>query len=221
MVETWIYIIGGLIVAVIAFVIAYNLMTSSMEFSQRQNFLNEFSSFYSDVDTVCNQEMNSSLERKISIPSSVRVIYATNDVYYALPNVTDLIKKQKLSSGQHICLQFNNEKESRCYPENLNNMSCNISMPYIGTLQESEDIWVRVSKILGKPPIKTYYLSIQKIEDNIYISFSGEVSITTTSTTITTTTIKKECPFECCENEKIYKDKLCPSGQSCLSEICQ
>lgn len=46
MVETWIYVIGGIIAAVIAFAIAYNLISSSVEYSQKQNTLRQFSDLF-------------------------------------------------------------------------------------------------------------------------------------------------------------------------------
>jgi hypothetical protein len=161
--ETWIYVIGGIITAVIAFVIAYNLISSSLNYSQRQNFLNQFSSFYSDTNTACIQELNNSLLRKISVPSSVRVIYATNNTVNALPKVVDLIKNGQLSIGQNICLQFKDENYLRCYPEPPEKLLCTVTMPYIGALPESEDIWIRVSKILGRSLTRDYTVCIKKV----------------------------------------------------------
>jgi len=162
MVEAWIYVAGGIIVAVIAFIIAYNLISSSIEYSQRQNALVQFSSFYSDVNTVCIQEINNSLVTKFSIPFSIRVVYATDDTAYILPTVTDRIKNQQLSYGQNICLQFKNEQYLRCYPEPPKKLLCNVTIPYMGALQETEDIWIKVSKILGGPAVREYDLFIQK-----------------------------------------------------------
>jgi len=164
--ETWIFVIGGIIVAVIAFVIAYNLISSSIELSQKQNNLNQFSSLYSDIHTVCIQEKDNYLERKFSIPPFVRVVYVTDDTSNALPKVVDLIKSQQLSSGQNVCLQFKNEQFLRCYPQLPDKLACNVKMPYMGTLPENEDIWVKVSRILGGSTSREYDLFIQKTGGN-------------------------------------------------------
>lgn len=162
MVETWVYVAGGIIVAVIALAIAYTLISSSVEYAQRENALAQFSSFCSRISTVCIQEINNSLNSSFSIPFSVRVVYATDNTTDILPKVTDLIKNEQLNTGQNLCLQFKNEQYSRCYPEPPDKLLCNITMPYIGTLQETEDIWIKVSKILGGPVTREYYLFIQK-----------------------------------------------------------
>jgi hypothetical protein len=173
--ETWIFVVGGIIATVIAFTIAYNLISSFIELSQKQNALTHFSNFYSDVRVICIEDINNYLERKFSIPSSVRVVYATSDTVNLLPKVVDLIKSQQNSSGQNICLQFMNEQSLRCQPESPSKLPCNIKMPYLGTLPESEDIWAKVSKILGRSTAKEYDLFIQKTGGNeTTISFYKE-----------------------------------------------
>jgi len=173
--ETWIYVIGGIIIGVIAFVIAYNLISSSLNYSQTQNFLSQLSSFYSDVNTACIQELNNSLVRKFSVPSAVRVVYATNNTVNALPKVVDLIKNEQLSVGQNICLQFKNENYLRCYPQPPEKLLCTITMPYMGALPETEDIWMKVSKILGKSLTREYDICIKKVGGrNVNINFDAE-----------------------------------------------
>jgi hypothetical protein len=197
--ETWIYVAGGIIVAVIAFTIAYNLISSSIEYSQRQNTLAQFSSLYSDINTVCLQEINNSLIKKFSIPLSVRAVYATIDTNNTLPKVTDLIKSEQVSSGQNICLQFKDEQYLRCYPQPPKKFSCNITVPYMGALQEAEDIWVKVSKILGGPAIREYELCIKKVGGkDVNVNFDVEncvrfAATTTTAPGATTTTTLPTC----------------------------
>ncbi|MDI6807011.1 MAG: hypothetical protein QMD14_04350, partial [Candidatus Aenigmarchaeota archaeon] len=77
-----------------------------------------------------------------------------------LPKVFDLIKNQELSYGYNLCLQFKDEQKVRC-----EEILCNMTIPYLGVLPETEDIWMMVSKILGRAPIKEYELFIKKIND--------------------------------------------------------
>jgi len=186
--EMWVYVAGGIIVAVIAFTIAYSLISSSIEYSQRQNALAQFSSLYSDINTVCLQELNNSLIKKFSIPFSVRVVYATDDTNSTLPKVTDQIKNQQLSSGQNICLQFKDEQYLRCYPQPPKKFSCNITVPYMGALSETEDIWIKVSKIIGGSATREYELFAQKTEGKrVNVIFYTASTAPTTSTTIPST----------------------------------
>lgn len=90
------------------------------------------------------------------------MVYVTDNTVNVLPTVIDLIKNQNLSFGRSICLQFKNERQVRCYPEPPDKLPCNVTFPYIGVLPESEDIWVKVSKILGRPEAREYQLFIQK-----------------------------------------------------------
>jgi hypothetical protein len=187
--ETWIYVIGGIIVGVIAFVIAYNLISSSIEYSKKQSTLTQFFQIATDINSVCLQEMSNSIVDPLSISSSVRVVYVTDNINTTLPKVVDQIKNQQLSYGQYICIQFKDEQYLRCHPENPEEIFCKISMPYMGALPESEDIWVKVSKILTGYPQRDYKICIKKIGyEDVNISFDADncekpISIIQTTTT--------------------------------------
>jgi hypothetical protein len=177
MAEIWVYVVGGVIVALIAFTIAYNLLVAVMENAERQNVLQEFSDFYTDVNTVCLQEIGNSKTMKVQLPSLTRIIYSTDEIscnsdsdcsnavcinnYCIFSTVVNLINKE-ISKGQNICLQFKDENFLRCYPEIQNKLLCNVSMHYLGVLPETEDIWVKVNKILGYRGGREYVLSINK-----------------------------------------------------------
>jgi hypothetical protein len=179
MVEAWVYVIGGIIVALIAFFIAYNLLSQLITNSERQNALNQFSDIYNSINTICLGGSVGDKEIKtIHLPSITRLIYATDKItcnsdedcpgarcsngYCIFPTVTNLINKKK-STGKNICLQFKDEMFLRCYPEPPKKLYCSVSMYYLGVLPETEDIWVKVSKILGRPIGRDYILKIVKV----------------------------------------------------------
>ena len=153
-------------IGIIALAIAYHLISSVVNLTEKQIALQEFSKFSTDVQMVCYGEINNSIEKKYLVPFAVRVIYATDSRSEVLPKVVDLITNQQISEGSNLCLQFKDEPNPppRCEPEEP--LECRIRMPYIGVLPESEDIWMMVSKILGKPRVKEYDLLIQKVDKN-------------------------------------------------------
>jgi hypothetical protein len=160
--ELWVYVIGGIIVAVITLTIGYTLYSNTIDYSQRQEALSQFSDFSSSLNIVCLQEFNNSMTKKFTITQQVRVIYATNDIVNPLPTVIDRIKDAQSSLGRNVCMQFKDEQELRCYPDPPKKLACNVTMPYLGNLPEQEDIFVAVSRILGRGPIREYSLFIQK-----------------------------------------------------------
>jgi hypothetical protein len=160
--DIWVYVFGGIVIAILVLVIGYNLLSSTINFSQKQNALRQFSDFCSDVSIVCLQEINNFFVKNYNFPMSVRVVYATNDTTNALPTVLDKIKNQELSSGNNICLQFKDEQYLRCCPEPERKFACRIQMPYIGVLPEHEDIFVAVNKILGRAPGREYTFLLNK-----------------------------------------------------------
>jgi hypothetical protein len=164
--DIWIYVFGGIVIAILALTIGYTLLSNSINYSQRQEALSQFSDLCSNVGVVCLQEVGNFLVKRYSFPTSVRVVYATDDTVNALPTVLDKIKNQELSSGNNICLQFKDEQFLRCCPEPPRKFPCKVQMPHLGVLPEHEDIFVAVNKILGRAPGREYETSINKTAGN-------------------------------------------------------
>ena len=167
--DVWVYVFGGIIVAILALAIGYTLLSNTINLSQRQEALNQFSQLTSEINTVCLQEIGNFVIRKFTFPFQVRVIYATDDTSNLLPKVLEEIKNQEKSLGKNICMQFKDEQYLRCYPEPPRKLSCDVIMPYIGVLPEQEDIFVAVNKILGRGPIKEYTLLINKTGNEVTV----------------------------------------------------
>lgn len=160
--ELWVYVVGGIIIAILAMLIAYNLISTMVNYSQKQDVLTQFSDMCANVNTVCIQEVGNTLSKKYSFPIVVRVIYATDDTTNTLPTVIDKIKNKEISFGKNICLQFKDEQFLRCCPEPPKKFYCEIQMQYLGVLPEHEDIFVAVNKILGRSPRRDYEILMNK-----------------------------------------------------------
>lgn len=162
--ETWVYVVGGIIIAVIAIIFSLNLLSMFIDNTQREFASREFSNLFMDISTICDLKLNDSVARTYSFPFQVRVIYATNDTTTVLPEVENKIKNADISRGVNVCMQFKNEQQIRCRPEPYReDFSCNLSMPFLGVLPENEDLMMKVGKILGRPDIKEYFLVIKKV----------------------------------------------------------
>lgn len=159
--ENWLYIAGGIFIAMLIFVIAYNLLTMQMIQAQKQNALADFNELLTDIETVCLQETKNYMLMKIEIPTSVRVLYVTDDTKNVLPKVVEDITNEATNTGKNVCMQFNDEQFIRC-----KELTCNTKMLYMGSLPENLDIKIMVKKILGEAPVKEYSLNITKVLGN-------------------------------------------------------
>jgi hypothetical protein len=168
---TWLYIAGGIFIAMLVFVIAYNLLTMQMIQAQKQNALANFNDLLTDIETVCLQEINNSMLTKIAIPTSVRVLYVTSDTKNLLPTVVDRIKNEETNRERNICIQFIDEQIIRC-----KELTCDTTMPYMGSLPEYMDIKIMVKKILGEALVKEYDLRITKVlGDEVEVKIGEEI----------------------------------------------
>ncbi len=158
-------LVGSIVIGILVFTLAYRLLTVSIKQAQYQIALNELNRFYSNIQSVCVQEIGNKMKIKYQIPNTVRVVYFSYDDKNSVPAVTDLITNEEVSEGNYLCLQFKNEQEVRCQQIN-----CVGYMPYIGALEEYNDLQLAVNKILGKPMVKEYTFYIEK-------NFNGQVEI--------------------------------------------
>jgi len=86
---TWFYVVGGIVIGMLVFTIAYQLIGVSIIQAQKQAAISSFNNFYSDLETVCLQEINNSMLTKLKVSQQVRVIYVTNNTIDPLPKVVD------------------------------------------------------------------------------------------------------------------------------------
>lgn len=163
---TWLFIVGGIVISAIALTIAYNFIGRVIDVSQRQNTLSEFITLRNNLENVCVQEYKNFVKMKFSITHQVRVVYTTIDTSSPLPKVVDRIKNQESSYGNYLCLQFKDEPDKlRC-----EKISCDVDIPYMGSLADYEDFWQGVNKILGRPNVRTYDLTIKKLAASVKVT---------------------------------------------------
>lgn len=158
---TWFYVVGGIVIGILVFSIAYHLISVSIIQAQKQNILASFNNLYTDIETVCLQEINNSMLTKLKVSAQVRVIYVTDDTVNPPSTIIDNITNEDMSDGFNLCMQFTNEDFLRC-----EKLTCNTTLPYMGSLPESMDIKLLVKRILGQAPVKEHSLTLTKTKGN-------------------------------------------------------
>ena len=158
--------VAGIVIASIALVIAYNFIGRITDFSQRENSLSNFNTLFNNLENVCIQEYKNFVKMKFTVTPQVRVVYATVDTANPLPKVLDKIKNQERSYGSYVCLQFKDELDKlRC-----EKISCDVDLPYMGSLAGYDDFWQAVNKILGRANVRTYDLVITKLAASVKVT---------------------------------------------------
>jgi len=153
----WLWVIGGILIAILAITVVARLLNQVATVSQRQDMINRFNELHSIMESVCLQEVGNSRKTKFSVYDFVRVVYVsgTNEV---VDKVMEKVKRKEMGSGDKLCLQFKDEDTPRCVE-----LSCKATMPYMGALPEYIDIKLFVKRLLGEPLVKDYTLSIEKV----------------------------------------------------------
>lgn len=168
---TWFYVVGGIVIGLLVFTIAYQLISVSIIQAQKQAALSSFNNFHSNLEAVCLQEINNSMLTKLKIPEQVRVIYANISMEEPPSMVVNNITNKDMIKGFYLCMQFMDEDYLR-----YNKLTCNTTLPFMGSLPESMDIELFVKKILGQAPVKEYFLILTKTKgDEVEVTIGEEL----------------------------------------------
>ena len=168
---TWFYVVGGIVIGILVFTIAYHLIGVSIIQAQKQAALSSFNSFHSDLETVCLQEINNSMLIKLKVPEQVRVIYANVSTGKPPDKVIENITNEDMIKGFYLCMQFMDEDYLR-----YKKLTCNTTLPFMGSLPVSMDIKLFVKRILGQAPVKEYSLILTKTKgDEVEVTIGEEL----------------------------------------------
>ena len=161
--SSWIWMLGGVIIASIIIVIGVTMMVKFQERSQKIFSIEAYNNLVDRATIVCSQSTGNLDYHKISLPDVVRAVYPASFVNDLPPdkvakNIEDLDK----ANGRYICMQFFDETASMCNDI----FNCNITMTYIGTPATKNDLATLIAKLQGRYPTHNYMLVINKTGTN-------------------------------------------------------
>lgn len=133
----WIWIIGGLVVAMLTFTMTFQSLVSVGETSGRNDVVDRFENVRNTADLYCSRGEGSMTTEKISF-SGVRGIYASESKSNPPPEIPNYVSEQETARGDYLCLKFEGTSDPyACYE-----MECSVNVTYIGTPLEGTDMYV-------------------------------------------------------------------------------
>jgi hypothetical protein len=133
----WIWIIGGLMIAMITFIFTFQSMVSVGETSRRNNVVDQFNNVKNTVDLYCSKGRGSMTTQTVSL-TGVRGIYASNNRGNPTPEIPKNISESDYKSGKYLCLKFEGDENHFACRET----SCRVNMTYIGTPIKGSDMYI-------------------------------------------------------------------------------
>ena len=173
---SWIWIMGGIIIASIIIIFGVTMLAKFQERSQKIFSIESYNNLANRVTLVCSQSIGNVDYYRVSVPDVVRAVYPaklSND----LPpdKVAEDISNQKKAPGTYLCMQFFDETTSRC----KDILNCNITMTYIGTPSKKDSLADILAKIQGRYTVHNYLLIINKT-DTKHVDITAETELVVT-----------------------------------------
>ncbi|MDY6778076.1 MAG: hypothetical protein SVU32_05380 [Candidatus Nanohaloarchaea archaeon] len=133
-VSIWIWIIGGLIAAMLTVTAAYfNLAQVGSQVS-RQNVVDDFNTLNKDIGFICQQAAGSRTSKTLAL-KGVRAIYAADNRGKPPDDVPQLISNSRTEKGDYLCLTFTNSHYG------CTEHQCPVNMTYIGRPLPGTDMY--------------------------------------------------------------------------------
>ncbi len=174
-IANWFWVIGGLLIAAIFLVAAFTFLGTISVQTSKQREITTYSNLGNWIKTVCYNERDYSLTKKVTLSENVAAFYSAAEKEKPPVKLTQLILNQDISNGSYFCMQFYpiNEEDPRCV-----DMDCYINMTYFGSLPENLDVFSMVTRIFGGRPTFTYSLKFVKTtHDTVTIIATREEDI--------------------------------------------
>ncbi|MEM5870512.1 MAG: hypothetical protein QW758_00980 [Candidatus Aenigmatarchaeota archaeon] len=159
-IESWVWVIGGLVLAMILIGIALNVIYS-ISLQQDKNLADmEFSKIISVINSLCDSNVGQETTQSFRFPEIVEKIYASYDKLP--PNLSE-------TKGNNLCMNFT---ELKCIK-----LDCSIIFPLI---KRKEGLLTFIDRISGKRVYYEYKINFIRIEEGVV---AKEVSISENQTT--------------------------------------
>jgi len=133
----WIWIIGGLVVAMLTFTMTFQSLVSVGETSSRNEVVDDFNTLRNTADLYCSRGQGSMTTQQISF-SDVRAIYTADSKKNPPPETPNYISNSKTEKGDYLCLKFEDTSD----PYACHEMKCSINTTYMGTPLKGTDMYI-------------------------------------------------------------------------------
>ncbi|MFB6174648.1 MAG: hypothetical protein ABEJ87_01585 [Candidatus Nanohalobium sp.] len=161
--SVWIWIVGGLVVALLTFTVTFQSLVNVGNTSARNNVVDQFGDIRNTARLYCMRGEGSLTTKTVSL-SGVRAVYAADSKGNPDPRVPNYISEGQTNTGKYMCLKFENSAN----PYNCVKMRCQVNMTYIGKPLKGSDMY-----ILGrKDGSFEFKLTIKKLENQLRINAS-------------------------------------------------
>jgi len=154
----WFWVFAGILSGLIILSLAiYQIHNTNQAWSERKT-LEQFDKMKDIINNLCWSFTGNVEKYEISLAESVIGIYASAEKYtqYSSEELKSRILNEDYSFGNYLCIKMEN-KRLRC-----EELYCNITMPFIGSLPSKFSLSSLINKILGKGEITIYQLKFEK-----------------------------------------------------------
>ena len=164
-VSKWVWIVGGVIAGLIIFSVAYQQIVQINLAKTEQRSFEAYSETKSIIDNLCWSFTGNKREYTLNLAETVEGMYVASGRYeeYENEDIEKWIITKNESTGNFLCIKIK-DKRLECQE-----LSCNTTMPFLGSVPEEYSLITFLSKLMGKGPVFVYDLNFERMETAVEI----------------------------------------------------
>ncbi|MFH1127343.1 MAG: hypothetical protein ABIG84_07430 [archaeon] len=167
-ISIWIWVIVGIVIAAFVFASAQQNIQMLIIQLNNQQVVEHYNTLYNAVNSICSMTKGTKETKEISMNSNVYAIYVSEKEGPPIDSAPHYIENLNLSSGYHMCYQFQVEHDYDKY--NCRKTACNVTMTYMGMPPKGSKL-ERIARLSGDS--FNYKLNIVKeAKDNVRVTAS-------------------------------------------------
>lgn len=161
----WFWVAAGVIAALIIFSIAYQQILQVNAMIAQQRSVEQFEEIRSRISDLCWSFVGNKRSYRVSLDATVKAIYLARGKHeeYESEQLVKKILNKSESSGSYVCIKIE-KKRLRC-----EELDCNATMPFIGSVPLNFSLSALVKKAMGKPITFDYSLEFERIASGVVV----------------------------------------------------
>ena len=161
----WVWIIGGVIVGLLVFTMAYSHLTQTSKAMMERRSLEQYQELANQINELCWSFSQNKREYSIVLDDSVKGIYVAEDKYEEINETEhiEMIVNETESLGDYLCIEIEGKRKD-CIK-----LDCKTQMPHLGAVPPEFSLSAMINQFMGHYYKFEYDLELMRMGNTIKI----------------------------------------------------
>jgi len=166
MIANWVWIAVGIVVGLFVFSVAYQHISNINLLTKERRSVEQFYELANTINTLCLSFEGNKRRYEVELAKTIDGIYAAKQPNsgYSKKELVEKTLLNQTQKGKYLCLKIRGKRE-RC-----EELLCNVTMPFLGSLPTKFSLSALIDRILGRGEVYSYKLVLERTISGVKIT---------------------------------------------------